>query len=42
MSGHMRVRESGDFPTGEITMRIAPQFVVVYLLSNQEYTVPAP
>jgi hypothetical protein len=24
MSRHMRVRKSGDFPTGEITMRIAP------------------
>jgi|HubBroStandDraft_3_1064219.scaffolds.fasta_scaffold2411820_1 hypothetical protein len=41
MSCHMRVLETVRFPTGGITRQIAQRFAVVYLLSNQEYTVPA-
>ena len=41
MPSHMHVRETGSFPTGGMTRQIAPRFAVVYLLSNQEYTVAA-
>src|ERR1700744_6475567 len=41
MPSHMHVRETGSFPTGGMTRQIALRFAVVYLLSNQEYTVAA-